>query len=102
MEPVSSDVMRHPWKCTPACDSTNCCGVDRFRNPLVTPLEPTGALFWDRRRPRLHSSRLTDLSGSVGRRGRLRPQKSAPISARGVTKVDRLKPTYFPDFINSR
>jgi hypothetical protein len=34
---------------------------------LVTPIELTGALFWDRRRPRLHSSPLT--RPSVGEAG---------------------------------
>jgi len=48
--------------------------------------ELMSALFWDRRRPRLHSSRLTDLSGNVGRRGRLRSQKSALISLKASLK----------------
>ena len=39
------------------------------------------ALFWDRRRPRLHSSPLRLLWANVGRRGHLRSQKSAPVQS---------------------
>jgi len=39
--------------------------------PLVTPDGLTGALFWDRRRPRLHTSPLRSVSGNECRRGRL-------------------------------
>ena len=51
------------------------------RSTLVTPYQPTDALFWDRRRPRLHSSPLRIARGNVCRRGRLRSQKSAPASS---------------------
>ena len=40
-------------------------------SPFSSYFELVGALFWDRRRPRLHRSRLTDLSGDECRRGRL-------------------------------
>jgi len=84
------------------------CSEINSRDPLVTPcdlkgelfwdawipfsdaFELMGALLWDRRRPRLHSLRLTDLRGNVGRRGRLRSQKSAPLRSKGVTKGYRV------------
>jgi len=65
------------------------CSLTHFANrrPLVTPFDLMGVLFWDRRRPRLHSLRLANLRGNIGRRGRLmRSQKSTPIRSKGVTK----------------
>jgi len=39
-----------------------------------------GALFWDRRRPRLPMLQLAILSGDEGRRGRLHPLQLAILS----------------------
>src|SRR5678816_362384 len=46
----------------------------------------TGALFWDRRRPRLHVSPLRCAHCNVSRRGRLRSQKGASVSSRTSLK----------------
>jgi len=58
--------------------------------PFSDAFQVSGALFWDRRRPRLHTLPLAILSGDEGRRGRLRSQKSAPIELKWVTKGYRL------------
>jgi len=48
--------------------------------PFSNAIELMDALFWDRRRPRLLTLPLEDPQWNDGRRGRLRSQKSAPIS----------------------
>src|SRR6185503_8229723 len=54
--------------------------------PFSDALSVTGALFWDRRRPRLHFVATKFASGNVCRRGRLRSQKSAPVTIEASLK----------------
>jgi len=55
------------------------------RYTLVATYELQGALFWDRRRPRLPTSPMRNFKRNGGRRGRLRFQKSAPYWSMIVT-----------------
>ena len=58
--------------------------------PLVTPLKYRGALFWDRRRPRLQTLQLRFLSGDGAGETPAVPEERARYFS-GVTKGIKLR-----------
>src|SRR6185503_2314260 len=82
------------------CDQKDCSWYEgdgvrgRRRGKKVLTLQwgpgVADALFWDRKRPRLPSLPLANLVAMKCRRGRLRSQKSAPITPRASLKGEYL------------